>query len=254
MYLLYPALNDGTQGQRPMPTLISENPNEPWKRRLYLPSYQIGEAARYAHVSPQTVAAWHKIERPTLSQKEGRAALSYMQLIEVAVVAAFRRAHIPLRRIRDARDYVGQMLKAEYPFAEYRFKTEGKHLLIDYQHIVGGRGRGKHLVADQGGQLEWDQIIGPLLKEFEYEHEDNGIVIRWRVAGESSPIVIDPKIAFGTPTVRGTPTWVIKGRWSAGESDTDIAEDFRIGKVEVREALRFEGVLPNGGKGKSRVH
>ncbi len=233
-----------------MATLVSENRAEPWRRRLTLPAYQIGEAARYAQISPQTVAAWHKIEKPTLSTKDERAALSYMQLIEVAVVAAFRKARISLQRIRNARDYVSTQLHKEFPFAEYRFKTEGKHLLIDYQQVEGRRGKGKHLVADQAGQLEWEDIIGPLLKEFEYE--DDGIVISWRVAGPSSPVIIDPRISFGTPTIRGTPTWVIKGRWNAGESDSDIAEDFGIGKDDVREALKFEGIL-NGGTSPSRI-
>jgi uncharacterized protein (DUF433 family) len=237
-------------------TLISERSSEPWRRRLYLPNYQIGEASRYADISPQTVAAWHKVtsskKRPTLTLREKRAALSYMQLIEVAVVAAFRRSGISLKRIRDARDYISKQLNAEHPFAQYAFKTDGKHLLLDYQQIEGRKGQRKHLVADQGGQLEWDQIIGPLLKEFEYEHE--GIVIRWHVGGPSSPIIIDPRHSFGAPIVNGTPTWVIKGRWNAGESDSDIADDFGLTKDQVREALKFEGVLIDGGKGKSRLH
>jgi len=223
-----------------MTTLVSANQTEPWRRRLFLPNYQLGEAARYAQISPQTVAAWHKIERPTLSRKERRAALSYMQLIEVAVVAAFRKAGISLKRIRDAREYIQKQLKTEHPFAQYRFKTEGKHLLVDYQEVEGDKGSGKHLVADQGGQLEWNDIIGPLLKEFEYEHD--GIVIRWHVAGPASPIVIDPRLSFGAPTVQGTPTWVIAGRWNAGESITDIAEDFGLDKKCVRQALDFEGL------------
>jgi hypothetical protein len=61
-----------------MATLLSERPDEPWRRRLYLPSYQIGEAASYAQISAQTVVAWHKFERVLLSQREKRAALSYM--------------------------------------------------------------------------------------------------------------------------------------------------------------------------------
>ncbi|MGH6936466.1 MAG: DUF433 domain-containing protein [Methylocella sp.] len=104
--------------------------------------------------------------------------------------------------------------------------------------------------ADQEGQLTWESIIGRL-REFEYEHQ--GIVIRWHVAGRSSPIVIDPRIAFGAPTISGTPTWVIKGRWNAGESDGEIADDFGIKKEAVREALKFEGIMPSG-RGRSRVH
>lgn len=239
-----------------MTDLVAER-GEPWRRRIYLPNYQVREASKYAHISPQTVAAWHKVatgKAAALSPKEKRAALSYVQLIEVAVVAAFRRAGISLARIRDARDYISKQLHADYPFARYQFKTDGKHLLLSYQQVEGHKGRGKHLVADQGGQLEWDQIIGPLLKEFDYDRGGDGIVITWHLVGRSVPIVIDPRFSFGAPIVSGTPTWAVLGRWNAGETDSDIAEDFGLTKEEVREALKFEGVL-NGGKGRSsRLH
>ncbi len=235
-----------------MPTLTSEMPKEPWRRRLYLPNYPIREVARYADISPRTVAAWHSKtlnKSLVLSHKVQRAALSYMQLIEVAVVAAFRKAGITLKTIRDARDYASKQLRSEFPFVQYRFKTEGKHLLIDYGEIEGTKDRGKHLAADQGGQLAWDQVIGPLLKEFEYERE--GIVIRWRVAGPASPIVIDPRLSFGAPTINGTPTWVIKGRWNAGESIADIADDFAMDKSAIQSALEFEGLEPRARRSKT---
>jgi uncharacterized protein (DUF433 family) len=231
-----------------MATLVSERVQEPWRRRLYLPAYQVGEAARYAQISTQTVAAWHKIDAAMLSKREDRAALTYFQLIEVAVVAAFRKAGVSLPRIRAAREYVATTLKSEHPFAEYRFKEEAKHLWLDSEQV--DLKPGTVLQADQGGQLAWDTVIGRL-REFEYEHD--GIVLKWHVAGTGKPIIIDPRIAFGTPTVNGTPTWVIKGRWNAGESDSDIADDFQIKKEEVREALKFEGVVA-GGRGELRVH
>lgn len=229
-----------------MATLVSELPDEPWRRRLYLPNYAIGEAARYAGVSSQTVAAWHKVggrKGLALSKKVKNEALSYMQLIEVAVVAAFRKAGVKLSRIHDAREYVRKKLECEYPFAEYRFKTNGKRLWMDYQQVEGERGKGKLLGVDQGGQLAWETIIGRRLQEFEYE--DGGVAIRWRVAGQKSPIIIDPKISYGAPTVGGIPTWVIKGRWEAGESIADIADDFGLHRLDVRKALQFEGLKPD---------
>lgn len=231
-----------------MSTLVSERLDEPWRRRILLPSYQIGEAATYAQISPQTVVAWHRIEAAMLTQREKRAALSYMQLIEVAVVAAFRKAGVQMKRIRAARDWAAHELKSEYPFAEYRFKEEAKHLWLDSRQIDVQPGT--VLSADQHGQLAWESVIGRL-REFEYEND--GIVLQWHVAGRSSPIIIDPRISFGAPTVKGTPTWIIRGRWNAGESDTDIADDFGIEKEEVREALKFEGVVSSG-RGKSRLH
>jgi len=238
-----------------MTSLVSELAHEPWRRRLYLPNYAIGEAARYSGISSQTVAAWHKVggrKGLALSKKEKKEALSYMQLIEVAVVAAFRRAGVSLKRVHDAREYVRKQLECEYPFAEYRFKTNGKRLWMDYQQIEGEKGRGKLLGVDQGGQLAWEAIIGRRLQEFDYE--DGGVAIRWRVAGQKSPIIIDPRISYGAPTIGGIPTWVLKGRWEAGESIADIAEDFGLHRLDVRKALQFEGLKPDLKRQRKWVH
>jgi uncharacterized protein (DUF433 family) len=217
---------------------------EPWRRRLYLPNYQVREAARYAQITPQTVADWHSVgNRKTLSDKEGRASLSYMQLIEVAVVAAFRKANFTLRHIRETREYVAKQFESEFPFAQYKFKADGKRLVMDYQQIEGAKGKGKLLRPDQGGQLAWEVVLGRL-KEFEYEHK--GIVIKWHLTGPKSPIIIDPRVAHGAPTIKGTPTWVLSGRWDAGETISEIAADFDLDAEDVREALAFEGVKAGG--------
>jgi uncharacterized protein (DUF433 family) len=216
-----------------------------WRRRVFIPNYQVQEAARYAKIDTDTVNRWHKIGgQKTLSSREGKAALSYMQLIEVAVAAAFRKAGITLKNIRETREYIAKQLSVEFPFAQYRFKADGKRLVMDFQQIEGEKGKGKVLRPDQAGQLAWESILGRL-KEFDYE--DEGIVIKWHVAGPKSPIVIDPRIAFGAPTIKGTPTWVLSGRWDAGESVREIADDFDLTHQEVREGLVFEGV-DQGGK------
>lgn len=232
-----------------MVTLVSERLDEPWRRRMFLPSYQVGEVAEYAQISTQTVVAWHKIEAALFPKRADGAALSYMQLIEVAVVAAFRKAGVTLPRIRAAREYARRTLKSEYPFAEYRFKQQAKHIYLDSEEL-GDLKPNTVVTADQDGQLAWESVIGRL-EEFEYEKE--GIVLTWHVAGRKSPIIIDPRFSFGAPTVHGTPTWVILGRWNAGESDSDIAEDFGLKKEEVKEALRFEKVAP-GGRSKSKLN
>jgi uncharacterized protein (DUF433 family) len=229
-----------------MATLVSERTDQPWLRRLYLPSYQIAEAAKYSGVTPQTVVAWHRTEKKLLSEREERAALSYLQLIEVAVVAAFRKMGVPMKNIRATRDYAGKVLMAEFPFATFKFKENARHLYLDSGDLDDVH-KGSVVATDQGGQLEWHSIIGRL-EEFDYEAE-HGLALKWHVAGRSSPILIDPRISFGAPAIKGTPTWVIKGRWDAGESDSDIAEDFAINTADVREALKFEGV--SGGRPES---
>jgi len=231
-----------------MTTLVSERSNKPWLRRLTLPTYQIGEAAAYAQIAPQTVVQWHKIDAALLKQREARSALSYYQLIEVAVVAAFRKAGVPMKNIRATRAYAANELKSEYPFAQYRFKENAKHLYLDSQQVDVKDGT--ILQADQGGQLAWESIIGRL-REFEYEDD---VALRWHVAGQGLPIIIDPRVSFGAPAVHGTPTWVIRGRFEAGESNTDIAEDFGLKTEEVKAALKFEERVASGRERSSVLH
>ena len=170
---------------------------EPWRRRLYIPNYQVGEAARYAAISPQTVAAWHRIEgnKSLLSHKEQRAALSYLQMIEVAVVAAFRKAGVKLPEIRAARDYVQITLKKEYPFAQYRFKTEGKISGSTISKLRGKRGaasfsRRAKLVSWRGGSLSADcRSLNTSAKE-------------WSCAGTLPAQALKSYLTRGLPLVR----------------------------------------------------
>lgn len=216
---------------------------EPWRRRLYLPAYSVADAARYAGTHSQTVAYWHYGDRehvPTLPGKERAAPLSYLQLVEVAFVATFRRLGVSLQRIRKARDYLAQVFVTEYPFAEGRFLTEGRHVLLMLQSVEPDAELDHMVVADRAGQLAWQPLIGARFAEFEYEL---GLALKWHVGGGESAVLIDPRVSFGAPAVRGVPTWAIRGRWAAGETLDDIQSDFALDTHEVEQALRFEGVL-----------
>ena len=78
-----------------MVTLVSERLDQPWLRRLYLPAYQIAEAADYAPNFGSDGHCLHNIEASLLQQRDKRVSLDYLQLIDVAVVAAFRKADVP---------------------------------------------------------------------------------------------------------------------------------------------------------------
>jgi uncharacterized protein (DUF433 family) len=222
---------------------MASNKSEFWRARLNVPNYRIREAARYAGLASQTVSSWHGKpggnQKKTLSTKEKGAALSYLQLIEVAVVASFREAGVTLRKIRSAREYLSKQLEAEHPFAQYKFKTDGKELWMDYAQLHAPSDK-TLLAASRGGQLAWTDIIGRL-QEFEYDEAHN-LALKWRVAGADKSIVIDPRIQFGAPAIEGVATWVFKGRWEAGEPIDEIADDFGVPNSAVFEALAFEGV------------
>lgn len=223
-------------------SIVAERSVEPWRRRLYLPAYRISDAARYAGVAAQTVTHWHHGDGrlgPALPGHEKRKHLSYLQLVEVAFVATFRQLGVSLQRIRRGRAYAAQVLNTEYPFAEYKWLTEGHHAMLNLIDVDEDASIGNLIVGDAHGQIAWQEMVGARFAQFDYEDD---VAIIWHVDGRESPVVIDPRVSFGAPTVSGIPTWVLKGRWNAGEDIKDIMDDFGLGEEEVSRALTFEGI------------
>lgn len=202
-----------------------------WKARLGTPNYEVGEAARYAHVHVQTVSRWQRSS--TIRKRAARAKLSYLQLIELAVVAAAKKAGMKLTDIRSARAYFSGAFDTDYPFATVRLMTDG----VDLAAKAGA----ELLIGNKGGQIAWKSVIGERFREFEYE---DGLAARWHVAGADSPVLIDPRIRFGTPQVAGVPTWLVRDRWKTGEPLSEIVDDLSLNEPLVHSALRFEGINP----------
>lgn len=226
-----------------------------WRERLTVPAYRVGEAARYARTSQQTIGNWQSIRGKlgrAIAARNEREALSYLQLIEVGVVAAMRKSGVTLAKIREAREYLCREFKAEYPFAHYRFKTDGKTLFMDYDQ-VSKADKEKLLNLNENGQLAWNQVLSALLHEFEYDGELD-TVLRWRVDGYDSPVRIDPRVAFGAPHVNGIATWVLRDRWGAGEGLSDIAEDYDLPPASVAAALKFENIDVDLGRPNKWIH
>jgi uncharacterized protein (DUF433 family)/DNA-binding transcriptional MerR regulator len=222
------------------PILVSANERDPWLRRLTLPAYQVKDAARYAGVTTQTVLNWQKEGNQVgsaIAHRKPREALSWLKLQELAIVAAWRALKIPLQDIRRARDWLRNYLNNEFPFADERVVTDGQDIIMLLDEV--DKRAFKILVANKGGQEAWPEIIGRRFAEFDYA---NSRAVRWRIFGDESGVVLDPRIAFGAPTVKGVPTWALKGRFNAGEVIEDIAADFVLEPEDVKKALAFEGI------------
>ena len=214
--------------------------SQEWMARLFLPAYQVGAAAAYAGVTSHTVRNWQKAGRTgnALAHRHPGSSLSYMQLQELAIVSAMRKLGVKLAAIKTARQYLGSLLATEFPFADERVKSDGQDNLLLGNELPRNPAD-TLIVANRGGQLAWSEIIGRRFSEFEYE---KGLALKWHMSGDGR-VVIDPRVSFGAPTVRGVPTWALRGREAAGERLEDIAEDFGITTAEVKTALEFEHSL-----------
>ncbi|MGQ0651556.1 MAG: DUF433 domain-containing protein [Betaproteobacteria bacterium] len=221
-------------------TLVSTDSRDPWIRRLWLPAYQVKDAARYAEITPQTVRNWQKQATEAgsaIAPRLARQALSYLQLQELAIVSAMRGLGVKLHKIRLARDYLSSRFLLEFPFSDPRVKSDGQDVLMEIEDDLGRAAR--VLVANKGGQYVWGEIIGRRFAEFEYERD---LAVRWHVGGRDTGVIIDPRICYGAPSIKGTPTWALLGRYKAGEAVEDMMEDFVLTRPEVLKGLRFEGI------------
>ena len=243
-----------------MATAAMDKTVERWMRDLYLPSYRVSEVAKYVGIHPNTVSAWHYRGNPVLPGRTKGRFLSYLELIEVAFVAFFRRLNIDMDVIRKARDYRNfakhddgmipngrnhsvRKIEKRYPFASLRFKAEAIRIL-EREHSSNSPVKDiVQLINPDPDPWEWMDLDhveeNYQFADFDYAH---GIVIRWHLAGRDSQVMIDPRIAFGDPMVSGLSTWVIVGRHNAGETIPEIMADFEISESAVLDALAFEGI------------
>lgn len=153
-----------------------------------------------------------------------------------------RKLGVKLADIDLARKYFKETTGLMHPFAQLKFKTDGADIFSDIEGPLGSVIEDKLIAANHGGQFVWTEMLTSKFDEFNYD--EDGSVIAWKVAGVDKDITIDPKLAFGSPQISGVKTGVLKSRWISGEEVDEIAEDFALSEPQVMDALLFEGIDP----------
>ncbi|MGB7414350.1 MAG: DUF433 domain-containing protein [Thermosynechococcaceae cyanobacterium] len=222
-----------------------------WNTDIYnVPTYSVSDAARYLRVPLVTLRTW--IQGRTYTTKQGKqhfdpliqrpnpelSQLSFANLIEAHVLRVIREVHgVRLDKVRTALDYLGNNLQQEHPFIQKTFKTDGISLFIDSMDKLVDVGR--------SGQLAMRETIVHLLDRVEWD--ENGIASRLfpfiQPEGDASKLLyLDPRVSFGRPVIagKGVPTIAIANLYEAGESITDIADEYDCTPKQVKAAIRFE--------------
>jgi uncharacterized protein (DUF433 family) len=215
------------------------------------PAYGIVEAAHYLGIPKATLRSWvlgrhyptgkgKRFFRPIieLADKDQRL-LSFENLVEVHVLDAIRRAYgVAFWRVRRAVEYLKTRLGSKHPLAEQRFVTDGVDLFVEvFGQLVNISREGqlaiKELIETYLRRVERDQIGAPI-RLYPFTRE--------RTPDEPKIIVIDPSISFGRPVLVGTgiATTIIAQRYKAGESISELAEDYGRSRFDIEEAIRCE--------------
>lgn len=206
------------------------------------PIYTFQETAHLAHVSVSTVRNWllgytakHGEVPPLFAHPKG-AMVSFLQMIEIVVAAKFRKAEkISFQTVRRAYDNTKKESGLDYPFAHSELEALGGHII---RHLRLDRPDDSIQAIDTPEQWTLPNLVLDTLHQFDYIPD---LVARWYPIGRSVPIVVDPQLSTGLPTIlgRGVTINVIHKRFLAGQKIDFIARDFALESNVVEEAVRY---------------
>ena len=198
---------------------------------------------------PQGVAVSEGRDRPPVVETDvptigATTAISFLELMELRVIRdLLTYPEISLQKIRVAGELAGRALGTSRPWATRRIFTDGSGIFVALR-------RGDEIPPDvmklsraRALQVDAGALVQPFLDEIEFD-ENTGLSSQWWPLGKSFPVVLDPKVSFGAPTIKGSRirTNVISG-FARSESVASLAAAYTVPIEHVEAAIHFEGVL-----------
>jgi uncharacterized protein (DUF433 family) len=208
--------------------------------------YTEAGAARLLRVAPATLHYWleggtrrNKTYKPVIREEAtGSRTVTWAEFVEAGLLRQYRRKHnVPMLELRSFIDRLRDRLEVPYPLAHCRPYVGGRQLIFDAQNEVN-LGADFALVAEVSGQY----VLTPPSQEFfERVTWEGDIAARWRPdANVDSPVIIDPDIRSGRPSVGGISTEILWEQADAGEDERDLADTYGLTLTQVRWALAYE--------------
>lgn len=215
-----------------------------------LPRYTIPEAARYLRMAPTTLTSWVAgrtypvaggeklwaglIRKP--DEKDPR--LSFSNLIEAHVLLALRKQYrIKIKEVRTALDYAQAKYKIPRVLLSPQLRAIKGNVFLEQMNELTNLGK--------GGQAAMPEILEAYLERIEWQPTGPVRIFpitRPQAIDSPKILAIDPKVAFGRPVIErnAIKTSSIAERFLAGESISDLADDYDLEVFEIEEALRYE--------------
>ena len=216
------------------------------------PAYAASEVTRILNLPSATVKAWafgynyksgqKRFQPVIVAADHQKRLLSFANLCELHVLSAIRRHHkVSLFKVRESIEYLRcQLGSSEHPLIDNQLHTNNIDLFVDHASQL--------LNISRDGQIamrgDFEQALARI------ERDSKGSPIRLfpfsrpsiSTANQPKAVVIDPRVSFGRPILTSVaiPTEIIADRFLAGDSPTEMAEDYRVEEKEIEEAIRFE--------------
>ena len=214
------------------------------------PAYLLAEAARYLKLPQATLRAW--VVGRDYPVTDGRGSfkalikparrspplLSFYNLVEAHVLRALRTEHgVSVRALRDSIDYAERKLKVDRLLLTEDLRTHGGRVLLDrYGELIDLSASGqiaiRKALEEHLARVEWDAWKFPVRL---YPYPTAAL-------DGKRPIAIDANVAFGRPVLvaSGVSTHAIAERLDAGESVSDLAQDYDVSPTDIEQAALYE--------------
>jgi uncharacterized protein (DUF433 family) len=225
--------------------------------RFDLPLYSLTEASRYLIVPRPTLTTWIEgyERRPSSGapvkkgpivtalpvRGQGQARLPFVGIAEAYVLNAFRRAGVPMQRIRPSIDWLVNNV-GPHALASKDLYTDGAEVLW---HFAQQAGEGspddqvvKGLIVPRSGQYVFKEIVEHYLKQISFGADKFADMIRLPQYGDAN-VVLDPHRGYGQPVFNKSGAKVVDalGPLRAGETFESVAADYGVSEAELRDAL-----------------
>jgi len=227
--------------------------------RLVQPLFLAREAAIYLHVPPSTFQTWvHGYERhnghnratvggpliTALDAPPGAPNIPFIGLVEGLALSAFRRAGVPMQRIRPALERLETEMGLRHALASDRLYTDAAEVLFDY-----GREASEEKIAQLVVVRNQQRVFAPIVEQYlrHITYGPDHWATRVRLPGyENTPVIVDPRRSFGRPVIQRVrvPVEELVDRWWAGDSIRVLADDFGLKEAEVEDVIRVATRIP----------
>ncbi len=217
--------------------------------QLDRPAYAAAEAGRLVGLTAPRVRRWlqgygysygdtvrHLPPVLHRGRTRGSSYASFLDLVDLLFVKRFLDDGFSLQRVRRALEEAHEILGTKH-FARQTFFTDGSNIYLQV------RDRGEAIVELlTGGQWVIAPFIQQLARQIDFESTE-GLARRWYPLGRGKPVVLDPFVSFGAPSIVG------RGVKTANVHDLFIAENESLASVrawwdltdsEIEAAVEFE--------------
>jgi uncharacterized protein (DUF433 family) len=212
--------------------------------------YGIAEAAGLLGLRSDRTRAWldgyerQGVSYPPVIRLEhtGMEMVTWGEFVELGYLREYRRKGVPLQRLRPVIDELRREFATPYPLATSRPYVYGKELVLEFQERAG-LPAAIAIVVRSGQQLLLTDEARRFFSKVEFDHAGVGEARRLLPAGQASPVVIDPLVRFGRPSVSGVATERLWELFDAGETLDEIAKGYELDVHLVRAAVAYEEQL-----------